>query len=93
MDLPLTDLSSPPPAKQIYSLVSFTLINIFSISIPKEKLSKWLFWNGSLGLLHSQAPPLLIACMINISYLYYDTPLKYACSVLSIVIHVILAIS
>jgi hypothetical protein len=31
-----------------------------------EKLKMWLFWNGSLGLLHSQAPPLMIASMINI---------------------------
>jgi hypothetical protein len=56
-------------------------------------LSQWLFWNGSLGILHSQAPPLMIASIINISDLIYDTPFKYASSVLSIVILVILAIA
>jgi hypothetical protein len=61
--------------------------------MPKEKLKKWLFWNGSLSLLHSQAPPLMIASIINISDLNYETPFKYASSVLSIVILVFLAIA
>jgi hypothetical protein len=56
-------------------------------------LKKWLFWNGTLRLLHSQAPPLMIASIINISDLNYNDPIKYASSVLSIVIPVILAIA
>jgi len=56
-------------------------------------LKKWLFWNGNLALLHTQAPPLIVACMINITDLNYDTPFKYAFSVLSIVILVLLAIA
>jgi hypothetical protein len=56
-------------------------------------LKKWLFWNGSLGLLHSQTPPLMIASMINISDLNFDEPFKFASSVLSIVIIVILALA
>jgi len=58
-----------------------------------EKLNKWLFWNGSLGLLHSQAPPLMIASIINISDLNLDSPFKFASSVLSIVALVMLAIA
>jgi hypothetical protein len=58
-----------------------------------EKLKKWLFWNGSLGLLHSQAPPLMIASFINISDINLDTPFKFASSVLSIVALVMLAIA
>ena len=58
-----------------------------------EKLKKWLFWNGSLGLLHSQAPPLMIASIINISDLNLDSPFKFASSVLSIVALVMLAIA
>jgi hypothetical protein len=56
-------------------------------------LKKWLFWNGSLGLLHSQAPPLMIASIINISDLNYDGPFKYASSVLSFMMIVILVIA
>ena len=56
-------------------------------------MKKWLFWNGSLGLLHSQAPPLMIASIINISDLNFDTPFKFASSVLSIVALVVLAIA
>jgi hypothetical protein len=55
-------------------------------------LKKWLFWNGSLGILHSQAPPLMIASIINISDVNFDAPFKYASSVLSIVILVVLAL-
>jgi hypothetical protein len=58
-----------------------------------EKLKKWLFWNGSLGLLHSQAPPLMIASIINISNIILDTPFKFASFVLSIVVLVMLFIS
>jgi hypothetical protein len=61
--------------------------------MPKEKLKKWLFWNGSLSLLHSQASPLMIASIINISDLNYETPFKYASSVLSIVILVFLVVA
>ena len=53
----------------------------------------WLFWNGPLALLHSQAPPLMIASIININELNFDTPFKFASSVLSIVILVVLAIA
>jgi hypothetical protein len=56
-------------------------------------LKKLLFWNGSLALLHSQAPPLLIASIINISDLNFDTPFKFASSFLSIVILVVLALA
>jgi hypothetical protein len=68
-------------------------MNIYRISIPNEKLKKWVFWNGSFGLLHSQAPPLMIASMINISDLNFDTSFKNASSILSTVILVILAIA
>jgi hypothetical protein len=61
--------------------------------VPKEKLKKWLFWNGSLGLLHSQAPPLMIASIINISDINFDTPFKFASSILSIVALVMLAMA
>ena len=94
MAWPLSYLSSFPLPKQIKSLVSnLSLINICSISVPKEKLRKWLFWNGSFGLLHSQAPPLMIASFINISDLNYDSPFKYASSILSIVVLVLLAVA
>jgi hypothetical protein len=53
----------------------------------------WLFWNGPLALLHSQAPPLMIASFININELNFGTPFKYASSILSIVILVVLAIA
>jgi hypothetical protein len=56
-------------------------------------MKKWLFWNGSLGLLHSQAPPLMIASIINISDINFDTPFKFASSVLSIVALVALTIA
>jgi hypothetical protein len=56
-------------------------------------LKNWLFWNGPLALLHSQAPPLLIASIININELNFDTPFKFASSVLSIVVLVVLAIA
>jgi hypothetical protein len=69
----------------------FILI-IYSLSVPKEKLKKYLFWNGSFALFHSQAPPLMIAAIINISDLNYDIPIKYASSVISIVIIVNFAI-
>ena len=52
-----------------------------------------MFWNSFLSLLHSQGPPLMIASMINISNLTYDTPLFYASSVLSIIILVFLGIA
>lgn len=54
---------------------------------------KWLFWNGSLKLIHSQSPPLIIACMINLSQLSYDNTIKYSSSVLSIVILVLYVIA
>jgi hypothetical protein len=60
--------------------------------LPKEKLRKWLFWNGSLGLFHSQAPPLMIASIINISNLNFDTPFKHFSTVLSIVALLLLGI-
>ena len=43
--------------------------------------------------MHSQAPPLMIASIINIYDLNYDEPIKYASSFLSIMILVILAIA
>ena len=43
--------------------------------------------------MHSQAPPLIIASIINITDLKYDEPIKFASSVLSIVILVIIAIA
>ena len=52
-----------------------------------------MFWNGSLGLLHSQAPPLMIASIINISDLNFDTPFKFASSFLSIKALVLLKIA
>ena len=63
------------------------------MSVPKDKLKKWLFWNGPFALLHSQAPPIMIASLINISELNFDTPFKYASSVLSIVVLVVLGIA
>jgi hypothetical protein len=56
-------------------------------------LKTWLFWAGSLALLNSQAPPVMIATMINISELNYETPSKYDSSVLSIVLFVMLAVA
>jgi ABC-type polysaccharide/polyol phosphate transport system ATPase subunit len=52
-----------------------------------------LFWNGSFALLHSQAPPLMIASIINISDLNFNTPAKYASSILSIVLLFALALA
>ena len=52
-----------------------------------------LFWNSFLSFLHSQGPPLMIASMINISNLTFDSPLSYASSVLSIIILVSVAIA
>jgi hypothetical protein len=43
--------------------------------------------------MHSQGPPLMIASMINISNLNFDSPLSYASSVLSIIILVFIAIA
>jgi hypothetical protein len=69
-------------------------LNIFSsFSLPREKLKKWLFWSGSLALLNSQGPPLMIASMINISELNYEVAIKYDSSVLSIVLLVMLSIA
>jgi hypothetical protein len=56
-------------------------------------MRKWLFWNGSLGLLHSQVPPLIIASIINISDLNFDTPFKYSSSVLSVEVLALIAIA
>jgi hypothetical protein len=56
-------------------------------------LNKKLFWNGSFALLHSQAPPLIIAIIINISDLTYDLPIKYASSVISLVLLVTISIA
>ena len=56
-------------------------------------MKKWLFWNGPIALLHSQAPPLMIASIININELNFDTSFKFASSVLSIVVLVVLAIA
>ena len=52
-----------------------------------------LFWNSFLSLFHSQGPPLMIACMINISTVNYETQLTTASSVLSIIIVVFLALA
>jgi hypothetical protein len=71
---------------------SLSRIIFYSLSFPKEKLKKYLFWNGSFALFHSQAPPLMIAAIINISDLNYDMPINYASSVISIVIIVTIAI-
>ena len=54
---------------------------------------KLLFWNGSIIFLHSQVSPQMIASIINISDLNFDTPFKYASSVLSIVVLVTHAIA
>jgi hypothetical protein len=62
------------------------------LSLPKEKLKKYLFWNGSFALFHSQAPPLLIGAIINISDLNYELPIRYASSVISVVMLVSIAI-
>ena len=62
------------------------------MSVPRDRLKKWLFWNGTFALLHSQAPPLMIASLININELNFDTPFKYASSVLSIVVLVVLGL-
>jgi len=43
-----------------------------------------LFWNGSLSLIHSQVPPLMIASIINISDLNLETRFQYASSLLSV---------
>ena len=61
--------------------------------MPKDRMKNWLFWNGSLGLFHSQAPPLLIASIINMTDLNFDSPFKYASSVLSILALLFLAIA
>ena len=56
-------------------------------------MKQWLFWNGTLGLLHSQAPPLIIASIINISNLNFETPFKLSSSILSIVAVGVLAMA
>jgi magnesium-transporting ATPase (P-type) len=61
--------------------------------MPKRKIEEIVFWNSFLSLLHSQGPPLMIASMINISSLNYDTQLFTASSFLSIIILVFLALA
>ena len=93
MDWTLSRVSCHLPPKRGTRLVRASWSNFYSISVPKEKLKKWLFWNGSLGLLHSQAPPLMIASMINITDLNFETPFRFASSILSILSLVVLALA
>jgi hypothetical protein len=79
--------------KHLRKLVRNEIELLYRFSIPKEKLKRLLFWNSFLSLLHSQVSPLMIASMINLNNLTYDTSLSHTSSVLSITIIVFIAIA
>ena len=60
----------------------------------RDKLRGWLFWNGSIALLHSQGPPLMIASIINLSDLKFSgARINSASSALAIVLLALLALA